>query len=84
MAHSTLAALPTPNFHSAFERLTEIHLRCVDKLLAQQHLSPCDYEYAESSKYACDGVACVETATVSQIDSGREFCAEHFLEVSRG
>ena len=84
MAHSTVAALSLDNFHSPFDRLTELHLRCVDRILAEAQLSTCQYESPESRIGACDGQPCLRKATVYTFATESEHCLGHHLEVSRG
>ena len=65
----------TPPLNPAFSQLldnpAQPQSRCVDSVLAKSHLGTCEYED--------DFVGCGAVATVTELDSQREYCLRHFL-----
>ena len=53
-------------------------------MLLSDAMSRNGYESPESKYGACDGVPCGAKATVYDTQTGLEYCAKHFREVSRG
>lgn len=80
MAHSTLPVSLHPVFQQFFDGLLVHEGRRVERLLAL-----CSYESPESTHGVCDGgFSCPELATVSDLQTGGEFCFSHFREVRVG
>jgi len=84
MAHQSLAAHHSLDFHIVLQAHLNRYIEDVYRLY-EQHvlLSPCAYEYPESTPGACDGQPCGSKATVHELGSGQDFCAKHFGEVTR-
>jgi hypothetical protein len=79
MAARNLPVFTHPGFAQVLNSLVSHQVRVIERAL-----SLCSYEEPESSRGACNGgYPCQETATVTDLDSGGEFCLSHFREVSR-
>ena len=76
MAAPTLSVLSRPQFPQVFTR-------AINSLVTRQ-LGLCSFESGESHIGACDSVPCTQEATVVHLESDRELCFRHFVEVSRG
>ena len=83
MAAQHHTALSLPNFPQVFTQLMDREVTRVSQLVTQAHLGCCDYETPESHWGACDGIPCIEKATVHHLASEREFCLDHFRKVTR-
>lgn len=76
MAHQTLARPESD--------LSAVLSLFIERILAKPVLGTCDYQTPETSWGACDGQPCLESATVHDLATDREYCVGHFREVSRG
>lgn len=84
MAHSTLAALSSPDFPQGLALAIDRRVTRVLQVADEAQLSCCSYESGESRMGACDSLPCIQKATVHHLELEQQFCPEHFREVSRG
>jgi hypothetical protein len=83
MAAQHLNVFSSPNFPQI---LMDAIDRAVSRVIAvsdQAHLACCSYESPESRIGACDGMPCIQKATVYHLESGRELCLTHFRKEAR-
>lgn len=73
MAHSTLPSLAHSEFPQVFTEAIDF---MVARISAHPQLGDCDYETPE--------FVCRNRATVHNLATEQEFCAQHFAKVSRG
>jgi hypothetical protein len=85
MAQHTLPVLSFPGFPQVLSAVIDQQIKSVDRVLARQLLTTCDWCSPESSWGACGGgYSCGSTATVHDLKTEQDFCAQHFAEVLRG
>ncbi len=75
MAAQHLTALSSPEFPQVFDGCFARLSARVDRVVAQSHLSTCDF----NDEYC----VCREVATVHHLASEHEFCARHFRQVTK-
>lgn len=63
-----------PLFSQLLDNLVARQIRKVDSILAEAHLSTCEYE---DDLYGCGAVA-----TVTEVDSERDYCLRHFRSIN--
>ena len=86
MAQATLAVLHSPEFPQLFTEFLDSQIRAVDRVLLAHNtpaLESCQFVHDDSCGSAA-GLSCSKTATILNLSDEREYCAGHFLEVSRG
>jgi hypothetical protein len=83
VAHSTLAVFPVSHFPQSIFVIERMG-RQIGQAPADSLLATCNWESAESTYGACDGVLCMAKATVCDAQTEQEYCAKHFREVNRG
>jgi hypothetical protein len=77
LAAKNLPVLDHPDFPQVFSRAINVSLgTMVDNAFASVHLTRCYW-----SDEHCD---CKAIGTVHHIESGRDFCARHFILIVRG
>jgi hypothetical protein len=77
LAANEFTLLAAPNFPQVLDRAIESSLgTMVDNAFARVHLTQCYW-----SDEHCD---CKAIGTVHHIESGRDFCARHFVLIVRG
>jgi hypothetical protein len=68
----------SPSLHSFFSQLLDNvvghEIRRVDSILAESHLRTCEYED--------DYFRCGAIATVTEVESERDYCLRHFGEIN--
>jgi len=64
-----------PGFQQVFDGALGQQIRRIERVLSEAELDCCEFE---------DEVGCGAVATVSDLESEREYCPRHFRVVSRG
>ena len=85
MAERTLPVLTHPNFPQVLEAVMASEVRRVDRILSiptEPKLPACSHESPETYSGACDGgYGCHKPATVHELETGLDWCAQHFAEI---
>ena len=84
MAHSILSVVSSPDFPQLLRSAIDRAVTRTLERIAESNLSCCSYESPESRVGACDGLPCVQKATVHHLQAEQEYCLRHFEEVRRG
>jgi hypothetical protein len=63
-----------PLFSQLLDNLLERKIRRVDSMLAVSHLATCEYED--------DFFGCGAVATVTEVESERDYCLRHFRSIN--
>ena len=83
MAAPNLSVLRSPDFPQILRLAID---RAVTRVLAvadESQLACCSYESPESRYGACDGLPCIQKATVHSLKFEQDYCLDHFRAVRR-
>jgi hypothetical protein len=81
MAQHSLPVLSHPAFPQVFEAAIDQQVR---RLFPQPALSVCCYQSPETFWGACDGIACLQPATIHDVATELDYCFTHYKAVHRG